>query len=145
MRSRRALSAAAFFAATLSVVSACSGNRDALARGQRYYEANQYERALAVWRELGRREAALEAQERVRYTYLRGMTDYRLGLREEARHWLGLARARSRQLPNALSPEWSLRLDAALHDLNRESFGLPAQSADPVQSIEAGGPPSAPR
>jgi hypothetical protein len=126
------------------LLGACSGSRDALARGQRYYEENQYERALAVWRDVGRSEASLNREQSLRYAYLRGMTDYRLGFRDEARHWLALARARERQAPSSMNPEWSLRLDGALRDLNHEVFGLPAESADPVQSIEAV-PGAAPR
>jgi hypothetical protein len=116
---------------------ACSSHHDALARGQGYYDDNQYEPALAVWRELGRHEAALSAAERARYAYLRGMTDYRLGFRDDARHWLAMAKVTEQRHPGGLEPEWLTRLDGALGDLNREIFGIRADSKDPVQSIEA--------
>jgi hypothetical protein len=115
----------------------CTGNLDALMRGQRYYEDNQYERALAVWRDLGRHETTLSAEQRLRYSYLRGMTDYRLGYRDEARHWLALAKSAAVHDPRALEPEWTTRLDGALDDLNREVFGIRVDGTDPVQSIEA--------
>ena len=116
---------------------ACSSQRDLLARGQSYYDDNQYEPALAVWRELGRHEAALSAPERARYAYLRGMTDYRLGFRDDARHWLAMAKATEQRHPGGLEPEWMTRLDGALGDLDREIFGIRADGRDPVQSIEA--------
>jgi hypothetical protein len=115
----------------------CTGNRDAMTRGQRYYEDNQYERALAIWRDLGRHETTLSTEQRLRYAYLRGMTDYRLGYRDEARHWLALAKAATAHQPSSLDPVWTARLDGALDDLNREVFGIRIDGTDPVQSIEA--------
>ena len=50
---RAALASAALASAALaSAALACASHPDALARGQRYYEDNQYERALALWRDL---------------------------------------------------------------------------------------------
>jgi len=130
-------------AAALLALCSCSGNHDALARGQRYYEDNQFERALAIWRDLERHAPSFHPEESVRYAYLRGMTDYRLGFRDEARHWLGLATARERRWPGSIDPDWSSRLASALGDLDRDVFGIPASPSDPVQSIEAPLPPAA--
>lgn len=115
---------------------ACSSARATLDRGQAHYEDNRFERALSVWRELAREQADLSPEERARYAYLRGMTDYRLGFRDEARYWLGLAKAREARHPGGIAPTWMARLDAALDDLNREIFGIRADRGDPVQSIE---------
>lgn len=114
----------------------CFGPREILARGQAYYEDNEYERALAVWRELERHEPALSAAERARYAYLRGMTGYRLGFRDDARHWLAMAKVTEQRRPGSLAPAWMTRLDGALGDLDREMFGIRAEGGDPVQSIE---------
>lgn len=114
----------------------CFGPRDILARGQAYYEDNEYERALAVWRELERHEPVLGPAERARYAYLRGMTDYRLGFRDDARHWLAMAKVTEQQHPGSLAPVWLTRLDGALGDLDQEMFGIRAEGGDPVQSIE---------
>jgi hypothetical protein len=122
---------------------ACAAHRDALARGHWYYEDNRFEQALSVWRELERDESRLRPYERSRYAYLRGMTDYRLGFRDDARHWLGLAKAIEQLHPGGISPEWMERLDAALDDLDREVFGLGAREGDVIQSIDA--PAPAPR
>lgn len=119
------------------VIASCFGPAEILARGQAYYEDNEYERALAVWRELERHERVLGTTERARYAYLRGMTDYRLGFRDDARHWLGMAKSTEQQHPGSLAPVWMTRLDGALGDLDREMFGIRAEGGDPVQSIEA--------
>ncbi len=132
-RSSIALAALAVCCAGL----ACAGERAALLRGQAYYEDNQFERALAVWRNLELRQAELSPSDFARYAYLRGMTDYRLGFHLDARHWLGLARVAQQQYPSALDTAWSSRLDSALSDLNRRVFGLTGVEEDAVQSIEA--------
>lgn len=127
---------------SLGTLSACSSNRAALVRGQGYYEDNQYERALAIWRDLERHEDVLAPTEFARYAYLRGMTDYRLGLRADARHWLSLARVTEQQHPGGLASQWQARLEGALDDLNREVFGVREVGSDPVQSIELPAPPA---
>jgi len=119
----------------LALVIGCAGASDAIARGQRYYEDNQYERALAIWRDLERRDVRLVPDERVRYAYLRGMTDYRLGYREDARHWLAIAKSNRELAPGSLVPSWNERLDAALADLDRGA--APAAPGDAVQTIAA--------
>jgi hypothetical protein len=120
---------------------ACAGYGDALARGQRYYEDNQYERALALWRDLDRREPGFAPVERARYAYFRGMTDYRLGYRDDARHWLAIAKARDMSGAGALGSAWRERLEVALVDLDRETFGIRPDGKDVVQTIEL--PPGA--
>ena len=119
--------------AILALVLACAGTSDAIARGQRYYEDNQYERALAIWRDLERRDVSFEPSDRVRYAYLRGMTDYRLGYRDDARHWLAIAKANRERAPGSLVSSWNERLDAALADLDRGA--APSMSGDVVQTI----------
>jgi hypothetical protein len=142
---RRALIAALLCSAGPAGFAACSGERAALLRGQAYYEDNQFERALSLWRDLERDEATLTSVEFARYAYLRGMTDYRLGFRSDARHWLALAKVTEQAHPGGLDGSWHARLDAALSDLDREAFGIPAGNTDSVQSIEApsvDGPPA---
>jgi hypothetical protein len=136
-RSRRLRERALTALLGLAVLLGCSGERAALLRGQRYYEDNQFERALSVWRDLERHEPSLTPSDFARYAYLRGMTDYRLGFHADARHWLGLAKVTEQQHPGALDGAWLPRLDGALADLDRESFGMPAGNADAVQSIDA--------
>ena len=115
----------------------CNGERAALLRGQEYYEDNQYERALSLWRSLERRQRELSPSDFARYAYLRGMTDYRLGFHADARHWLALAKVAEQQRPGGLDSTWLPRLDGALADLERESSGMPVGNVDSVQLIEA--------
>jgi hypothetical protein len=101
----------------------CSTYREDLNRGQRLYEENQYERALAIWRVLEADTDSLSLNDQARYAYLRGMTDYRLGFRPYARHWLGVARAIDKEHPGGLNQEWKDRLDKSLADLNNDVYG----------------------
>jgi hypothetical protein len=117
--------------------SGCATNADTIERGRRYYEDNQYERALALWRDLDRRDARLAPAERARFVYFRGMTDYRLGYRDEARHWLAVARQLELGSPGVLQPAWLDRLQVALRDLDRNDVGSGPIRADVVQTIEA--------
>jgi hypothetical protein len=102
---------------------ACSTYREDLNRGQRLYEENQYDRALAIWRLLENDVDSLDMNDQARYAYLRGMTDYRLGYRPYARHWLGIARSIEKEHPGGLNQEWKDRLTKSLDDLNKDVYG----------------------
>jgi len=114
------------FRVALALVLACAGcatYREDLYRGQRLYEDNQYEKALALWRVLESDTDSLSFNEQSRYAYLRGMTDYRLGFRADSRHWLAIAKATEQEHSGGLSPEWKQRLDESLEDLNKDVYG----------------------
>jgi hypothetical protein len=113
---------------------ACVTYREDLNRGQRLYDESQYERALAIFRVLEADQDSLSATDRARYFYLRGMTDYRLGFRRDARHWLALARATDHEYPGGLAPEWRERLERYLGELNREVYGLDPELGDDTES-----------
>lgn len=104
-------------------LTACATYREDLNRGQRMYEDNQYERALALWRALEDDADSLTVNDQARYAYLRGMTDYRLGFRPDARHWLAIARATEVAHPGGLNAEWKERMTQALDDLNKDAYG----------------------
>ena len=101
----------------------CATYREDLNRGQRLYEENEYEHALAIFRVLEHDTDSLELSDQGRYAYLRGMTDYRLGFRADARHWLAVAKATEQEHSGGLSPQWKQRLEEALNDLNQEVYG----------------------
>ena len=94
-----------------------------LNRGQRYFQANEYERALAIWRVLENNIESLSPMERTRYAYLRGMTDYRMAFRADARHWLALARAYEQTTPGGIEEGWRDRMKEALKDLDNDVYG----------------------
>ncbi|MGC4090015.1 MAG: hypothetical protein QM756_19425 [Polyangiaceae bacterium] len=131
----------------------CATYREDLNRGQRLYEENQYEHALAIWRALEHDTDSLSYEDQARYSYLRGMTDYRLGFRPDARHWLALAKATEQEHPGGLGPEWQERLAKSLDELNKEVYGgakggeeaVPAGSAaPPAASADSAAPAAAP-
>ncbi len=101
----------------------CNSYQEHLVRGQRLYQENKYEEALAIWRVLELDMDALSWGDQARYAYLRGMTDYRLGYRADARHWLAIARAIEKEHPGGLSGDWPKRADETLADLNTDVFG----------------------
>jgi hypothetical protein len=87
--------------------------------------------------------------DQARYAYLRGMTDYRLGFRPDARHWLAIAKATEQEHPGGLSPDWKQRMEEALTDLNRDVFGgaeVASESASTSveHSMQDAAPPPAP-
>jgi hypothetical protein len=109
---------AAIGVVALVAAAGCSTYRDDLARSQKAYEQNQHERALALFRMLEPDLHHLSDSERAQYAYLRGMTDYRVGYRADARHWLMLAKALENRTPNSLAADWKTRLDESLGELN---------------------------
>jgi glycine/D-amino acid oxidase-like deaminating enzyme len=104
-------------------LTSCVTYTEELNRGQRYFQANEYERALAIWRILENDIDSLSPIDRTRYTYLRGMTDYRMSLRADARHWLSLARAYEQAVPGGIEESWRERMKEALRDLDSDVYG----------------------
>jgi hypothetical protein len=103
-------------------LSACATYQDDLATGQRAFEASEHERALAVFRILEGDQDRLSVSERAHYAYLRGMTDYRIGYKADARHWLAVAAAIEEKTPGSLPPEWAKRLGDSLKELNEDVY-----------------------
>ena len=100
----------------------CATYQDDLARGERAFEASEHERALAIFRSLEPDTSRLTEPERAHYAYLRGMTDYRIGYKAEARHWLSIAAALEQKTPSSLPAEWTQRMTESLKDLNEEVY-----------------------
>jgi hypothetical protein len=101
---------------------ACATYQDDLARGERAFEASEHERALAIFRALEPDTGRLSQTDRAHYAYLRGMTDFRIGYKAEARHWLSLAFALEQQTPHSLPEEWTKRLGESLKELNESVY-----------------------
>jgi hypothetical protein len=100
----------------------CATYQDELASGQRAFEASEHDRALAIFRALEPDTARLSGSERAHYAYLRGMTDFRIGYRAEARHWLSVASALEQASPGSLPEDWNKRLAESLKELNEEVY-----------------------
>lgn len=106
----------------------CATYTQDLDRGIKHYDANEHERALAVFRSLENDTDSFAGKELARYYYYRGMTDYRLAtpeyeVRPDARYWLGLAHAAEEKTPGSLSEEQKKRLGDAMADLNDDVYG----------------------
>ena len=128
----RSTSMRSLLALSLLALAGCATYHDELVRGEQAYEKNDHERALATFRALEANQSHFDVTEEARYTYLRGMTDYRIGYRADARHWLMIAKAIDDQNKDALPPDWRNRLVTALTELNHAVFagGISALSND---------------
>ena len=100
----------------------CSSYSDCLGRGRKAFDAGEHERALAILRSMQNDVEDLSMPERALYGYLRGMTDFRIGYRAEARHWLAIAAETEKETPGSLPPDMSKRLGKTLSDLNEEVY-----------------------
>ena len=139
------VSTLALVAAGAAALGGCATYRDQLARGQKAYEGNQHERALAIWRQLDEDQERLSLEERAQYAYLRGMTDYRIGYKAEARHWLARADALDKLTPGSLPADWKNRLGETMAELNGVVFqegyeGLTNQQKRPEPKGEKAAP-----
>lgn len=114
-------------------VAACATYRDQLVRTQVAFERNEYDRTLALLRDLEPDMTRLATPEQAQYAYLRGMADYRIGHRSDARHWLNLARAYDETSPGILPADWKARTVEALDELDGavQEGGYAALSAPP--------------
>jgi len=97
---------------------ACTTYRDELARGQRAFEQSDHDRTLALLRDLEPDVRRLSTPEQAQYAYLRGMTDYRVGYKADARHWLSVTKAYEDNSPGVLPADWKARATEALDELN---------------------------
>jgi hypothetical protein len=101
----------------------CATYHDELSRGQTAYEKNDHEKALAIFRALEPDQSRFDDTEEARYAFLRGMTDYRIGYRADARHWLVIAKAIEDKHPESIPSDWKNRLVGTLTELNNDVFG----------------------
>jgi hypothetical protein len=117
-------------------VAGCNTYEDDLARGQRAFEGSEHERALAIFRTLEPDFGRLSPADRAHYAYLRGMTDYRIGYKVDARHWLAFAAAIEQENPGSLPPDWAKRMNDSLKELNEAVYasGMDALSNDSSQN-----------
>jgi hypothetical protein len=105
------------------VVASCQTYQDDLTRSQRAFEQNDHEHALAILRQLEPDTFHLSTTEQAQYAYLRGMTDYRIGYKVDARHWLALAKSMEAETPGLLPQDWKARANDALTEMNEGIYG----------------------
>lgn len=120
------------------LASACATYQTELNQGIKYYESNEHEKSLAIFRVLEPDIDSLKPDERVRYYYFRGMTDYRLNndkydVSADARHWLGLAAAAEAETPSSLTNKQLSLMCESLGELNRRSYNQSSNDAPVVE------------
>lgn len=124
----------------------CNTYRDHLARSQKHFEQNNYEPALGLLRNMENDLDRLSPAERAHYAYLRGMSDYRIGYRQDARHWLALARTYDEATPGVLPADWKVRTQEAIDEMNSVVYtdGLAALSEKPATDEDTKRPAKTP-
>lgn len=132
---RSAFAGALVLGAFCALATGCNTYRDQLVRAQHTFENNEHERTLTLLRELERDVGRLSTSEQAEYAYLRGMTDYRIGYRSDARHWLSIAKTYEDTSPGMLPTDFKTRMTTALDELNGvvydEGYSTLAQSKKP--------------
>ncbi|MBX3229127.1 MAG: hypothetical protein KIT84_02240 [Labilithrix sp.] len=113
---------ASVFAVLLGGVVACTTYRDQLARGERAFEQKDHDRSIAILRDIEPDFQRLSATEQATYAFVRGMADYSVGYKADARHWLAVARGVEEATPGALGPERKAKVAATLDELNKIVF-----------------------
>ncbi|MDB4931696.1 MAG: hypothetical protein JWM10_4180 [Myxococcaceae bacterium] len=134
--------------ASLAWTAGCQNYRDQLDRADGHYRAARYEAALTNLEDLEGDFGHLDANEQVRYRYVRGMTAERLGQRDEARHWLALAREDVEQRPTALDEETRGLLQRTLLPYDQaagSNVNPPAGGAAPAPAAQSARTRSEPR
>lgn len=103
-------------AGALGAVS-CASLRDDMARAEEAYTATRYDHAVVWLDDLEASSPDMPLEMRARFYYLRGMTAYRLQDRDDALHYLAVAREVGGDDEEALPPEWRATLERTLTEL----------------------------
>lgn len=115
----------------------CAAVHDDMQRAEASYESARYEDTLVWLRDLEDDAPAMNVELRARYFYLRGMTEYRLGHRADALHYLAVAREIAGDRGTGLRPEWRRMMDATLAELTPRTMShLPPDASTTVEATE---------
>ena len=108
----------------------CAALKDDMRRAEDSYEQANYEHALVWLDDLEDDSPDMDTEMRARFYYLRGMTAYRLGHRNDALHYLAVAReVAGEESQGALRPEWREQMDRALAELTPQDASFRAREA----------------
>lgn len=100
--------------ALLSFALGCGGYGRDIGRARAHYDEARYEEALSWLSRLERDVPHMSLQDQAVYHYLSGMSAYRLGRRDQARHELALARELARDREVELGETWTRLMERAL-------------------------------
>jgi hypothetical protein len=117
----------------------CAALRDDLQRAEASYEQARYENALVWLRDLEDDAPSMDLEMRGRYYYLRGMTEYRMGHRSNALHYLAVAREVTGDQGAGLRPEWRQIMDRTLTELTPRGMSHRPPEAEDAPAEATGG------
>ena len=95
----------------------CASLSSELRTAQLLYTDARYEEAMLWLSELQTKTTAMSSEELARFYYLRGMTGFRLGQREDALHYLVLAEQLSVEHPERLPASWRPVMNRTLDEI----------------------------
>ncbi len=121
----------------LVVASGCAAVQGDMARAEAAYDAARYEDTLVWLTDLEDDAPSMDPDSRARYYYLRGMTEYRLGHRSPALHYLAVAREVAGDQGAGLRPEWRQIMERTLGELTPR--GMSHRPPDPAEGADASG------
>jgi len=134
----------------LALATSCAMVRADLDRAERSYEQARYEDAKVWLDDLEDDAPGMDTDNRARYYYLRGMTEYRLDHRQDALHYLALTRELVERDRASIRPEWTQIMTNTLRELTpRGRNWLPPEAGatsggeTPEGEQEAGSTPDA--
>lgn len=119
-----------------AVGAGCAAIREDMQRAEASYEAARYEDTLVWLRDLEDDAPSMDLTLRARYFYLRGMTEYRLGNRSDALHYLAVAREVASEEGADLRPEWRQIMERTLQELTPRDRSHRPPEADAVEATE---------
>ncbi len=126
---QRVAAATLWLASSSAALGGCAQLRDEMQYARQAYERERYEDALVWLADLESDVPEMDRRMRARFYFLRGMTAYHLQQRDDALHYLALAReevslARERDARRAVLPsDWSEELSARLAELTPTERG----------------------
>lgn len=120
----------------LLVFASCATLTDDVGRAESAYEQARYDAALVWLSDLEDDAADMPLDMRARFFYLRGMTAYRLGQRDEALYFLSVGRELAGDRATALRQDYRQQLDRALAELIPTTATFHARPAPPPAVAE---------
>lgn len=125
--------------ALLVTLGGCAAVADDMRRAEQSYEGARYENTLIWLRDLEDDAPGMDLEMRARYFYLRGMTEYRLGHRADALHYLAVAREIAADGGAGLRPEWRELMERTLTELTPRGMSWRPPEEGEAEEASSGG------
>lgn len=122
-----------------AAAASCATYEQELGRAEEHFTHDEHEKSLGTLRALESDWTSFGVKDRARYAYLRGMTDYRIGFKADARHWLAVAAQIERENPGALAATEKALVDEKLSELNQAVWAgdvLPIEEAPGTKPVK---------